>query len=324
MDGLLDDLILRALQGDISHDEEMILATWRAESNSNERRFQNLARLSGVLEQLRGQNTGDRPTAEALIAIHGQRSPTPIRHRLPSWIKVTALAALLLLAVGLGRATKNVEVPDPGLPAEITTGDGETTTARLPDGSVVRLAERSRLVLTGTAGVREVWLQGTGYFAIAKKPGSTFTVNSPSGSATVLGTRFEMRTAEDRLRVVVVEGKVAVHRGDDRIEVSAGEMTTLAQNAPASVVRVEQPRRLVGWMGRSMLFQDSPFGSVMREIEEQFGVRAVWTDSTLASHLVSASFADQPLEQILSVVCQVVDVRCGIRNGVITITPKQQ
>jgi len=320
----LDDLILRALQGDVSHDEAMILAAWRAESTTNERRFQNLARLSGVLEQFRASESPDRPSARELIAIHARRYPAPAIRRVPAWAKATALAAVLILAVGIGLFPRDRSNPEPALPAEITTGDGETTTARLPDGSVVRLAERSRLVLTGGATKREVWLQGTGYFAIAKRPGSTFTVNSASGSATVLGTRFEMRTTDERLRVVVVEGKVAVSRGHNRIEVSAGEITTLDKDAPASLVKVDQPRRLVGWMGRSMLFQDSPLGSVMGEIEEQFNVRVVLTDSALSSELVSASFTDQPLEQILSVVCQVVDAKCSNRNGVITVTPKQQ
>lgn len=320
----MDDLILRALQGDISHDEEVILAAWRAESRTNEFRFQNLARLSGVLEQLRGSDPLHRPAASQLIAAHARRSPVPARRAFPGWARVVGLAAVLILAVGIGAYARNSDVTDPGLPAEITTGDGESSTARLPDGSVVRLAERSRLVLTGGASKREVWLEGTGYFAIAKREGSTFTVNSARGSATVLGTRFEMRASDDRLRVVVVEGKVAVHRGDDRVEVSAGEMTTLAEHTPASIVKVERPRRLVGWMGRSMLFQDSPFGSVMREIEEQFGVRVVLADSALSSHLVSASFSDQPVEQVLSVVCQVVNAKCGIRNGVITVAPKQQ
>ncbi len=318
----MDDLILRALQGDISHDEEVILAAWRAESGANELRYQNLARLSGMLEQLRGPDPRRRPAASELIAEHARRSP-PIRRAIPTWAKAIGLAAALILAVGIAAFTRSNDTADPGRPAEITTGDGESTTARLPDGSVVRLAERSRLVLTGGASRREVWLDGTGYFAIAKRPGSTFTVNSARGSATVLGTRFEMRTTDERLRVVVVEGKVAVHRGNDRIEVSAGEMTTLEEHAPVSLVKVERPRRLVGWMGRSMLFQDSPFGSVMRELEEQFGVRVVLTDSTLSSHLVSASFSDQPLDQVLSVVCQVVDAKCGIRNGVITVAPKQ-
>ncbi len=319
----MDDLILRALQGDISHDEAVILAAWRAESNTNEQRYQNLARLSGVLEQLRQPDTHGRPSAKELIATHARRFPAPSRRGIPGWAKVAALAAVLILAVGIGASWRNSDATDPTIPAEITTGDGESTTARLPDGSVVRLAERSRLVLTGGTSRREVWLEGTGYFAIAKRPGSTFTVNSANGSATVLGTRFEMRTTEERIRVVVVEGKVAVHRGNDRIEVSAGEMTTLEERAPASVIKVEHPRRLVGWMGRSLLFQDSPFGSVMHEIEEQFGVRVVLTDSTLSSQLVSASFADQPLEQVLSVVCQVVDAKCGITRGVITVTPRQ-
>ena len=280
--------------------------------------------MSGVLEQLRASETPHPPRAREPIGIHGRRFPAPAIRRVPAWATATALAAALILAVGIGLFPRNQTSLEPALPAEITTGDGETTTARLPDGSVVRLAERSRLVLTGGAGKREVWLQGTGYFAIAKRPGSSFTVNSASGSATVLGTRFEMRTTDERLRVVVVEGKVAVSRGDDRIEVSAGEMTTLDKDAPVSLVKVDQPRRLVGWMGRSMLFQDSPFGSVMSEIEEQFNVRVVLTDSTLSSELVSASFTDQPLEQILSVVCQVVDAKCSNRSGVITVTPRQE
>jgi len=320
----MDDLILRSLDGATTEDEERTLVEWRAASPDNERRFRELAQLIGALGAVSGpRRRAERPTAAALL----ERADSPralggVRRSRWVWIGAAA-AAVVALGLGTIRVRRAPATPRPAAVesqigrstgvAEVTTGADERTTTRLVDGSVVRLAPNSRLSLEAFAtDHREVWVEGTAYFAVAKQTGTPFVVRTKAGSATVLGTQFELRASERQLRVVVVEGKVEVGDGERSVRVSAGEMTVLDEGLPAAVQRVANAREIVAWVGRLIVFQDTPLRQVAAEIEQRYGVRVQIEDGELARKVVTASFSDQPAERVLSVVCQVVDAECAV------------
>jgi len=320
-----DELILRSLQGDLSPEETRALAEWRRISADNERRYQQLAMVSSALEASgRSLPRTLRPTATEIIQREAEFRKAGRRAGLWRWLAPTAgAAAAILVAIATYLILNHRESGSPVLRVnEIVTGARETSTTRLADGSVVRLAPASRLVLPGDGVGREVELEGTAFFAVAKRDGAPFVVRTRAGAATVLGTRFELRASEQELRVVVVEGRVAVGDGDARVELGPGEMSYVGRGIRPVVVRVPNPREMVDWLGRVMLFEDTPLRDVAREIEQQYGVRVVIGDSALASHVVSASFTEQPVERVLSVVCQVVAAQCSMEAGVARIGPK--
>jgi transmembrane sensor len=208
---------------------------------------------------------------------------------------------------------------------EVVTGTDERSTTRLGDGSMVRLAANSRLSLAAfSVDHREVWIEGTAFFAIAKRSGAPFVVRTSAGSATVLGTQFELRASEGELRVVVVEGRVEVEDGGRPLQVSAGEMTVIGGGALAAVRRVANARELVAWAGPVLLFQDTPLRAAAREIEGRFGIRVRIDDADLANEVVTASFSDQPVARVLSVICQLVNAECSIEAGVASVTRKSK
>ncbi|MGE0555017.1 MAG: FecR family protein [Gemmatimonadales bacterium] len=320
----MDDLILRSLDGATTEDEERALAEWRAASPDHERRFRGLAQLVGALGAVSGpRRRVERPSAAALI--ERANRPRALGGARPSrrvWIAAVA-AALVVLGIGTRRAWRTPVPLPPMAPAaqvgrptgvtEVTTGVDERSTTRLVDGSLVRLAPNSRLSLGAFAtDHREVWVDGTAYFAVTKQAGAPFVVRTSAGSATVLGTQFELRASERQLRVVVVEGKVEVGDGERSVRVSAGEMTVLDEGLPAAVQRVANAREIVAWVGRLLVFQDTPLRQVAAEIEQRYGVHVEIEDGELARKVVTASFSDQPAERVLSVVCQVVDAECAV------------
>jgi len=81
----------------------------------------------------------------------------------------------------------------------------------LPDGTRVELNTDTRLRSEITAERRAVWLdRGEAYFDVAHDEAHPFVVYAGERKVTVLGTRFSVRRAGDRLQVTVVEGKVRV------------------------------------------------------------------------------------------------------------------
>jgi ferric-dicitrate binding protein FerR (iron transport regulator) len=327
----MDDVVLRSLDGATTLDEERALAVWRAESPEHERRYWRLSRIVGALGAVASlPRRLPRPMAAHLVRRSAGTPTFASPQRVAPWLVPALLAAAVFtLAVGLTRS--RVRAP-PAPPVndlstaltEVTTGPDERSTTRLSDGSIVRLAPNSRLSL-GSFSVsrREVWVDGTAFFAVAKQSGAPFTVRTSAGSATVLGTQFELRASDRKLRVVVVEGRVEVDDGNHPVQVSAGEMTVVGAGIPAAVSRVSNAREIVAWIGMLLVFQDTPLEEVAAEIEKRYGLRVEIEEAELAGKVVTASFSDQPAEQVLSVVCQVVDAECSIGDGVASVSRRR-
>ena len=314
----MDDVILRALDGRATPDEQRALAAWRVESPDHERRYRSLGRIVGALGAVAGPPRRlPRPTAAQLVRATAWSPASDRARRAVQWLVPALVAAGVLFAAGLARPsrpapTAPIDAGASGL-AEVETGADERSTTRLSDGSIVRLAPNSRLSLGSFSLTRrEVSVDGTAFFAIARQDGAPFTVRTSAGSARVLGTQFELRASERQLRVVVVEGKVEVGDGSQSVEVSAGEMTVIGDGIAAAVSRVSNAREIVAWVGRLLVFQDTPLAQVALEIEERYGLRVEIEDAELARKVVTASFSDQPAERVVSVVCQVVDAECSI------------
>jgi ferric-dicitrate binding protein FerR (iron transport regulator) len=255
-----------------------------------------------------------RPPAAAIIAAADARNFTAPQRRPARWLPwAVAAAAVLVAALNFGDRQ-----PTGWAPAEFVTGTAEPATVTLADGTVVRLAPSTRLQIEGSR-VREVTLDGRAFFAVTKQQGQPFRVHTRSATANVLGTRFEMATDERGVRLLVLEGRVALDAPQNMVEVGAGEESGVRDGEalrPTAIGHREPP----AWLGRFLAFQTTPLRDAAREIERLYAVRFMVTDSTLADATITATFTDQRLDQVIHVVCGVLSAQCATRDGVVTIT----
>lgn len=180
----------------------------------------------------------------------------------PDGLPAPGAAAVTLIIGGAGYALSGPGLPAPAFMArEFVTGPGETRRSISRMGAPCGWRNRADSGRSDRPAGSLV--DGTAFFVVAKQAGARFVVRTNAGSATVLGTRFEMKTTDDRVRVVVVEGTVVVanHQGD-QVKLDAGQMTFAGPEQPPSVSRVPDPHRLVDWGGQVLLFQDTPLRQV--------------------------------------------------------------
>lgn len=257
----------------------------------------------------------------AWSALAGRLQPAaPARRRVRPWVwGAAAAAAAVLVAIPVVRGRLERQQA----PASYATGPAQNLTVRLSDGSVVRLAPATRL-RASVEGRREVWLQGTAFFAVAKHNGLPFTVHTSGGDATVLGTRFELSTAARRVRLVVVEGRVALNgageAGTGEV-VTAGQVSVAEAGRPPSAPRRADVGQLTGWMEGVLIFQATPLSEAAREIERQYHVTVRMSDATLGERTVSAVFDHQPLPLVATTICRIADATCEVEDSLVWIRP---
>ena len=224
------------------------------------------------------------------------------------------------LIIGFGIAFLWQAIPDRdgGIAVrEVTTGSNETATVLLDDGTVARLAPRSRLRLSENGGSREVSLVGRGYFAVAKRNGELFRVLTPQGEVTVLGTRFELNSDSEDLRLTVVEGTVELAVDENVERVESGQIARVLRGTTLPVQTVENPAELIDWMGNFLAFQATPLGEAVREIERLYGVTVLIEDPALSSRTVTSHFSDWPLATMIDALCLIAHANCSIEGDTV-------
>lgn len=346
----MDSLLFRFLKGDTTAAEEEKVSEWRASAPENEQYFLELDGLlsltAGAFDP--GAESEEPPSGEELLGlgVGGSSAPSgraaphlrPDRGRghdrgrdrdrgrvrdpsrgvwLMGGVGATAAAILLLL----------FSQPDPNASAdllslgvdEFATGATDVATVQLRDGTIVRLAPRSRLRLSGSVNEREVMLDGRAYFAVAKMDGHPFTVKTRGGDAVVLGTRFEAEAMGDELRVLVVEGSVALAASGNRVELVAGEMARAVEGAVSAAVSVPDPQRNIAWVGDFLVFQRTPVRDVATEIRQHFDIEVDVLGDDLDEHTVTAWFADPTVESVIRVVCKVLAAECTLNDARVEI-----
>jgi len=285
-----------------------------------------------LIDAIRASVRMDRespPQASDLIEQATTRRQEKLRARRTMVFSVApwavAAAATLVLAVQLMRPERTarevtVTAAATSAPTEIVTGAGELATVRMPDGTVARLAPRTRLRLVDARHERVVSVQGHAFFAVAKDPSRPFRVKTSEGDLVALGTRFDVKSDRRELRLAVIEGRVAIIAGDRQTEVGTGEASGIRDGLPIPVVKLASAGDVTRWMRRFLAFQATPLFTVASEIERVYGRRVAITDPALGHETVTGTFTDENVEQVVHVVCTVVGVTCAITDSQITIS----
>lgn len=328
-----DELLTRSIRGEATSAEEARVRDWRSSSPENAAEYDDIMRIHRLSARLPALLVSTpAPAAEDVLArldagrstVEGdvpQRRSRQGSGRVGHWMLAAAAVFVIALPAAwfIGRFVGGNEL---GFGAEsFVTGPNEMATITLRDGSVVKLAPRSRLQLEPSRSERRVSLDGQGYFAVAPMNGQPFVVRTATGNIRVLGTRFDLSTRGDDLQLVVVEGRVAVSASGLDAEVGAGQVGRVVKGTPLPVLEVEDPHELTAWVGQFIAFQSTPLDDAAREIMRHYDVRIVIADTALAKRTITAWFSDWSLEDVMTVFCTVAEARCSTRGDVITVEP---
>lgn len=231
--------------------------------------------------------------ADRLAAIGADdNSRSGWRWRNAAWF---ALAASLLLAIGLVTIPWSSSADSSAQPQRYASRTGERRAIQLADGSRVELNTRTRLRAAVTRAGREIWLDdGEAYFAVAHDADRPFVVHAGPRTITVLGTKFSVRLSGRRVQVAVSEGRVRIDQAD-----SAGRSTTITRGdmavaegpsllvAQNSIQRVEDN---LSWRRGMLVFAQSSLGEAAAEFNRYNQRQIRITDPEAARIRIGGSF----------------------------------
>lgn len=213
-------------------DQHRTFVAWLKESPLNVREFLLAYSIEQTLDQLDSQRRIDIDSLLAQINPRVTRLPIGTTPRQPESIqRTTHRKWLFKIAAGIatiGLIGWWVLFQRQANWEEFTTGTGEQRALQLEDGSVVHLNAHSRIALNFSATARDVKLiEGEALFEVHHDAQRPFRVFTRDAVIRDIGTRFNVHSRSDGVKVAVIEGSV--------------ELTTVptATITPASISSVE-------------------------------------------------------------------------------------
>jgi transmembrane sensor len=215
----------------------------------------------------------------------------------------------------------------------VATAYGEQRTVQLPDGSLVKLNSHSRLRYAPAVAknrVREVWLDGEGFFSVKHMPDNQrFVVHTTAGfSVEVLGTQFTVLRRQARAQVVLLTGKVRVDFDDktrsQEVLLKPGELLETSDTQPERIVhKAVKVAPYSAWKDGKLVFDETPMAEVATRLSDTYGIRVVVQDPDLAQRRISGTFPVSDLDATLLVLEKSFHLTVRRTPQQITLSPQQ-
>ena len=162
---------------------------------------------------------------------------------------------------------------------------------------------------------RRVTLKGEAFFNVAKSK-SPFVVQTPEGTVTVLGTRFNIWTREQKTRVIVEEGRVRLAADNDTnsIILTKNFMGEISHNQPPLKPKSINVEEWLGWRSGKLVFNRTPLSEIAGEIGRYYDVDIRVENPKLATKTMTAVFDRLPLKKVLYSICSTLDIQYKYEN----------
>lgn len=195
------------------------------------------------------------------------------------------------------------------------TGFAQTKSIRLEDGTMVTLNANSKLAIprwSMDAAKREVLLEGEGEFKVTHTlDHKRFLVKTDDDfEVEVLGTEFVMYARAKGKKVVLNKGKVQVnYRAGKQLTMKPGDVVTLPQGSEKiRLTQTLKPQLYSSWKEHQFYFDETPLTEVADMLHEQFGLKVIFEDSTLADKRLAGYFKATSSDEVIEVLSVLLNV----------------
>ncbi|MEB2786616.1 FecR family protein [Algoriphagus persicinus] len=256
----------------------------------------------------------------------------------PSYSKSAQLyrmAGILILVFTLG-ILANLIFPQPSLQTveahmiyeEHIAPPGVKSNLTLQDGSRVILNSGSslRYIKNFEVNQRVLELMGEAYFEVAKDSMRPFTVKTGQITTTALGTSFNISAYDnEEMDISLLTGLVEVRiaMGDfKKVNLVPGEELNINLAKEQYQKRPFVKEKLMAWTRKTILFDHAPIAEITRVLENWYGVEIRFTNQPNKNLVVSGSFRDQSLENVLVGLSYSARFKFDIQQDIVYITFK--
>jgi ferric-dicitrate binding protein FerR (iron transport regulator) len=195
---------------------------------------------------------------------------------------------------------------------------------QLPDGSVAWLNSGTslRFPVTFAREERAVYLEGEGFFEVARDEKRPFRVISGDKVITVLGTRFNVSAYADdpTWHATLVDGKVSIlHDGEETL-LEPSQQFLFHKASGKSEVRVVETETYTAWTRGQIYFKLSPLEEIVTKLGRWYDFSITYEEEGLRQVQFRGGINKyRPLEETLQYLERTGKVRFIVRGKHVTV-----
>ena len=246
----------------------------------------------------------------------------------PVFSKVAAVFVILLTGTYLWQ--KNDKKPDEELPlvpalVEKFNPKGQKSKIFLPDGSIVYLNSNSKLTYPEkfTKGVRIVELSGEAFFEVEKDTLHPFSVRTANAITTALGTSFNVKAYKrsKKVKIALLTGqvKIEVPESKKRVVLNPGQLATIDKENQNLSTNNFNYLETIAWKEGILYFNEMELNKAFRKLEQWYGVSFEFNSSPDESILVTGTFDNEYLSNVLKSLSYTVSFNYSINGNEVKI-----
>ncbi|SMC57615.1 FecR family protein [Pedobacter nyackensis] len=166
---------------------------------------------------------------------------------------------------------------------------------------------------------REVYLEGEGFFKVAKNKNCPFIVHTPNSKVQVLGTTFNVNTYHPQSMVVsLLEGKVSLHAKGKNHVLNPGHQAVLTDQGFNDQLFNQQ--RVLGWMDGEEYFNNLSLTDIGEILKRCYGVKVFFEQQEISNFKLSGViFKNKPIELFLNSLETSSEIKTEIKNNTVHI-----
>lgn len=223
--------------------------------------------------------------------------------------------------------------------------DSKPVTLKLEDGSSVTLEPGSTLKYPEhfSNTLREVSLEGEGFFEISKNPLKPFLVYNKNVVTRVVGTSFIVKTSNNKneTEVIVKTGKVIVSPNSSKFNLKnllkSGDGVVLTPNQKTvynatdntfATSLVDRPisidlKTAKALVKENYVFNDTPMADVLSQLQKSYGIEFVVDNKELYNYTFTGDLSEQDLYSQLDFICESIKASYSVKGIKIIISAKE-
>lgn len=257
---------------------------WRAASAENRQEAEELEKIWEASGNYRENYSPDVEGGLAKLKARIQKTETPSSTKrrivklnaVSQWWRIAA-AVLVLLVAGFG-VNKLFKF---GSSSEIIVATAEKMNKEiiLEDGTQVVLNENSSLTFPNNfkGNKRKVFLEGEGFFKVAKDASKPFIVETAQSKVEVLGTSFNFRAyPNESFHEVLVKTGNVIFSGKNKGEISRlsmGQKAKLDLSKSKMKALPDKNFNALSWRTKKLTFRSDPLKTVFSEMERYYKIK---------------------------------------------------
>lgn len=284
----------KSLDDTFSEADQVALESWLAESASHKLAYWRLNAAWNRSERLAALRPLQRTEPQ------GKQSR---RTRNAGFLSFGFAAAI---AVGAAVWAGLIDRPSEIVAKTFSTPIGGRQLLKLADGSQIELNTNTVAHIAFEGRARKVILdRGEAFFQIKHDPARPFIVTTQSHRIVDIGTKFLVRSENDKLRVTLVEGEARLESSDSKTQallLTPGDVAVATSTTMSVVAKpISALANQLSWRRGLLVFDNTKLADVAREFNRYNTTQLVIADEDTAKLAIGGTFRADDIESFAEV-----------------------